>query len=84
MIKKSTLHFKNQNFNFEMSKQNCYIFQDKDLSVNGDDGDDEDFVDGDESDQESSEEEEDSEDEPVQLGKSRYGRSRAKPGRLRS
>jgi hypothetical protein len=59
-----------------------YVSQDKDLSVHGDDGDDEDFVDGDGSDQESSEEEEDSEDEPVQLAKSRYGRSRARPGRM--
>lgn len=59
-----------------------YVSQDKDLSVNGDDGDDEDFVDGVGSEQESSEEEEDSEDEPVQLGKSIYGRSRAKPGRM--
>ena len=59
-----------------------YVSQDKDMSVNGDDGDDEDFVDGDGSDQESSEEEDESEDEPVQLARSRYGRSRAKPGRM--
>lgn len=59
-----------------------YVSQDKDLSVNGDDGDDEDFVDGNESDQDSSEEEDESEDEPVQLARSRYGRSRAKPGRM--
>jgi len=59
-----------------------YVSQDKDLSVNGDDGDDEDFVDGDGSDQESSEEEDESEDEPVQLARSRYGRSCAKPGRM--
>ncbi|GAB7325920.1 hypothetical protein MBLNU13_g09979t2 [Cladosporium sp. NU13] len=60
-----------------------YVSQDMEPSVNGDDGDDEDFVDGDGSDQESSSEEEDeSGDEPVQLGRSRYGRSRAKPGRM--
>jgi hypothetical protein len=59
-----------------------YVSQDKDLSVNGDDGDDEDFVDGDESDQDSGEEEDESEDEPVHFVRSRYGRSRAKPGRM--
>ena len=59
-----------------------YITQDKDPSVNGDDGDDEDFVDGDASDQESSEDEDASEDEPVHTGKSRYGRARAKSGRM--
>lgn len=58
-----------------------YVSQDKDLSVNGDDGDDEDFVDGEASEQESSEEEEASEDEPVRSDKSRYGRER-KPGKV--
>ena len=64
--------------------ESYYVSQDNDLSVNGDYGDDdEDFVDGDGSDQEeSSEEEESSEDEPVQVGKSRRGRPRARPGRL--
>lgn len=62
--------------------ESYYVSQDKEASVNGDDGDDEDFVDGEASEPESSEDEDDSEDERVRAETSRYGRVRGRPGRM--
>lgn len=65
--------------------ESYYISENKDPGGNGDDGDDEDFVDEEPSEVESSEEEEHSDHghgEPI--GRSRYGRVRGKPERMKS